>query len=267
LGDALAAVYKEPMGRGLRWIAVLTAMGVLSGAACKRADPASIHRDKGDELFDNGQWIAAAEEYRLSLEADPNQDKLWEKKAVAHIKAGKLDDAALTLVKTVDRAPTPTEKSEVYRKVASIYLNADKLDMAEKYFSEAVKVDPKDEASLAWLGEISSRRGGARGTQAVAVPEHLQKAITYYDQAIAMNPASPNAYVNKRIALTKMAEYERQQALAAQRDGEVAGKDKAKSAEAKARVEQHQARMQQLKQQIDDLSGKITALSKPAKPK
>ncbi len=237
--------------------------------ACEKPNPAAIHRDKGDELFDKEQWTAAADEYAFSLQADPKQDKLWEKKAVAQIKAGKLDDAAATLVKMLDNAATPAARAEGYRKIAGLYLENKKPDEAEKYFLEALKADPKDTDSLAWLGEIASTRGGARANQLVAVPAYLEKAVAYYDQAIALNPTAPIPYVNKRIALFKYYGYEQQQKAQAEQDLRAAGRDRAKIEEAKAQVAKHEAHATELKRQIDELGTKITELTPKtaAKPK
>jgi len=239
----------------------LCAAGVI---ACKKPDPAAIHREKGDELFEKDQWAAAADEYALSLQADPKQDKLWEKKAVAHMKAGKPDLAAASLLKQVDNAATPKDRAEIYRKVGGIYLEQKKPDEAEKYFLEALKADPKDQDSLAWLGEISSTRGGARAGSLVAVPAHLDKAIAYYDQAIAVNPNNLMAYVNKRIALFKYMSYEQRLKDAAEQDVKAARVDRAKIERAKAQAQQHEGRAADMKRQIDELGTKITELQKEA---
>jgi tetratricopeptide (TPR) repeat protein len=238
------------------------------GLACKKPDPAAIHRDKGDELFEKEQWTAAADEYELSLQADPKQDKLWERKAAAYLKAGKVDDAAASLVKMADSAETPAARAEIYRKVAGLYLEQRKPDEAEKYFLQALKADPTDADALAWLGEIASTRGGARAGQLVAVPAHLEKAVAYYDQAIALNPNAPLPYVNKRIALFKYMGYEQQQQAQAEQELRVT-RGKAKIEEAKAKVAQHEAHAAELKRQIDELGPKITELTAKtsAKPK
>lgn len=240
---------------------MLAAAAALGLFACQKPDPASVHRDKGDELFDKDNWIAATEEYAQSLQIDPKQEKLWEKKAVAHMKAGKLDDAAASLLKLLDSAPGPKERSEVYRKVAAIYLEK-KPDESEKYFLEAVKADPKDTDSLAWLGEIASVRGGARAGQSTAVPAQLEKAVAYYEQAIAINPSAPIPYVNKRIALFRYMAYEQQQKAAVEQEIRGGRGTRARIEEAKAEVTRHEVRAAELKLQIDQLGTKITELTK-----
>lgn len=238
-------------------------LGAAALVACHKDDPVAIHRDKGDELFAKDKYAEAAEEYRLALQADPKQDKLWEKSAVAYMRAGKTDDAAASLIKTVEAAKTGKERAEIYRKVAGMYLENKRPDDAEKYFLEALKVDPQDTDSLAWLGEISSTRGGARAAQHVAEPKHLEKAVAYYDQAIAINPTDPIPYVNKRIALFKYMGYEQRLKLLADNAAK-STRDKAAIAQAKAELEQHQAKEDDLKRQIDELGVKIPELTKAA---
>jgi len=245
-------------------LAGLAASGLL---ACKKPDPAAEHRDKGDELLSKDEYEAAAAEYTLSLAADPKQDKLWEKKAAVLLSAGKLDEAAESLLKLLDFATTPKDKAETYRKVANIYLQAKKPDDAEKYFLEALKVDPNDTDSLQWLGEIASTRGGARAAQLRANPVFLEKAVAYYDQAIAIDPAAPFPYVNKRIALFKYYGHEMRLKQEAEQDLQASRGNRAKTQEAKAQIAQHDAKAADLKRQIDELAVKITELQKAKKEK
>jgi len=245
-------------------LAALAASGLL---ACKKPDPAAEHRDKGDELLAKDELEAAAAEYGLSLAADPKQEKLWEKRAAVLMSAGKIDQAAESLLKLLDFATSPKEKSETYRKVANIYLQAKKPDEAEKYFLEALKVDPTDADSLSWLGEIASTRGGARAAQLRAQPVFLEKAVAYYDQAIAIDPSAPVPYVNKRIALFKYYSHEMRLKKEAEQDLQAAGRNRAKAQEAKAQIAQHEAKAADLKRQIDELGIKITELQKGKKEK
>jgi len=243
-------------------LAGLAASGLL---ACKLLDRAGEHREKGDELLAKDEYEAAAAEYTLSLNADPKQDKLWEKKAGVLLNAGKTDQAAEALLKLLDFASSPKEKSEIYRKVANIYLGAKKPDEAEKYFLEALKVDPSDTDSLSWLGEIASTRGGARAAQMRAQPEHLAKAIAYYDQAIAIKPAEPIPYVNKRIALFKWFGHEQRLKQEAEQDLRAARGNRAKVEQAKGQIAEHEARAADLKRQIDELGVKVAELTKAKK--
>jgi len=243
--------------------------GLVGVLACsKPQDPAQIHLDKGDEAFTKNQFKAAAEEYRLSYEANPKQknaDKVLEKQAYAHMKAGDTDQAAATLMKLMDFRPTLKEKVELLHTIANMYVERGPPEKVEEYYLAALKLDPKDTDALAWLGEVASQQGGARSAKVGAVPKYLEKAIGYYDQAIAINPDALLPYVNKRIALLKWADYERIEKESAERDLQYAKKKSQAAADAKERAAQAQAKMDELKAQIEPLSAKISEMTK--KPK
>jgi tetratricopeptide (TPR) repeat protein len=253
--------------RRTRTIALVVVLGLL---ACDRPDPAEVHQTKGDELFVKNQFKAAAEEYRLSLEANPHQkkaDKLLEKEAYAYMKAGDTDQAASILLKTMDSKSDPKEKVELLHTIANIYVEKGPPEKVEQYYLEALKIDPKDLDALAWLGEVASQQGGARSGKAGAVPKYLEKAIGYYDQAIAINPNALLPYVNKRIALIKYVEYERLEKEAAERDAHSAKKNSPAAAQAKERAAKAEAKMEELKAQIEPISAKISEMTKkPGKP-
>jgi tetratricopeptide (TPR) repeat protein len=248
----------------MRLANVLVALGALALApACeKKPDEAEVHRELGREHLDKKEWAQAVAEYELSLKADPKQEKVWEQKAFAHMQAGEKDQMAAALSKTVEFKPDPAKKAEVYRNLASMFMQDNDAAKAENYFNEAVKVDPKDEASYGWLGELYSQRGGARANEAPAVPEQLEKALQYYDKAIGANPNSPNHYLNKRIALAKLAQYEQGQKDAAEAKGRLASKDAAKAAEAKAEADKHAARLEEYKKAMDEAGKKFAEAQK-----
>ncbi len=250
----------------LGFVAVLA----LAGApACKEEppSPAKIHLDKGDDFLIANEFAKAAEEYGKSLEADPKQEKVWEKKAHCHKEAGDMDAAEAAILKTLEFKPDAVKKAEVYGSLAGIYMSKNAMEKAEKNFLEAVKLNPNDEASLKWLGEISSQRGGARDMKAPPVEEHLKKAVAFYDKVIALVPADSGVVVNKRIAVGKLMEHERLMKEAATKEVEeaVKAKDKAKEDEAKARADKHQTQMDAYKTQLDELGKKIGELMKAAK--
>jgi tetratricopeptide (TPR) repeat protein len=259
------------------WGRVMVVLGALAltgvGACTKEPDPAAVHQKAGDQHYGKGEWKQAAEEYGRSLEVNPKQPKVWEKKAEAHRQDGNLAAAEEALVKTVDYKTDAAQKSEVYRSLANLYVQksyAEKGDAAkandekaEKLFSEAVKVDPKDDVSLSWLGEIYARRGGARDMKADAVPEQLNKAMEYYDKVIAIKPELPATYINKRIVVTKYKDKEMKLKQAAEEEAKT-NKDKDKAEAAKKEAEQHQARMDELQKQFEELTKKYTEAQKAA---
>lgn len=242
----------------------------LAGApACKEEPkgPAVTHLKAGDEALAAGDFAKAAEEYGKSLEADPKQEKVWEKKAVSHKGAGDLAKAEEAILKTLEFKPDAAKKAEVYANLGSVYMEKNDTKNAERSYNEAIKLNPNDSMALAWLAEFAARRGGARDMKAPIVPEELKKAIELYDKVITIKPEDPGTYTNKRIALGRLMENERLQKEAATKEAEeaVKAKDKAKEDDAKARADKHQAQMDDYKKQLDELGKKIGEVMKAAK--
>src|SRR5262245_41183716 len=127
-----------------------------------RNNPARTHRNAGIQAFKKERWGEAADEWKLSLQAKPEQPELLEKLAFAEARAGRLDDAAATMLKTADLKADEKEKLDVTRKVANMYLQNNKIDKAEEYFKKILEKAPNDDATMTWLGELHSILGGAR---------------------------------------------------------------------------------------------------------
>src|SRR5438067_8730665 len=101
---------KESPMNGLRRLALLGAL-VLSAATGCKPDPAEQHRDKANELANQSQWKQAAEEYGLSLQADPKQGELWEQKAYAHLQIKEYDQVESAMLKLADSRTDPPKKA------------------------------------------------------------------------------------------------------------------------------------------------------------
>ncbi len=241
-------------------------LGVLSLTACEDPpDPAKIHRVKASEHMVKKDFKQAVAEYELSLAADPKQEKVWEKKAFAHMQVGETDKALESLQKLLEFRTDPAAKAEVYSSMANLYMTSGRAEQAEQQFNEVLKINPKDESALGWLAEIYAQRGGARSAAAPLVDEHLQKALGYYDQVIAANPNSPNTYINKRVVMIKYMEHERVQQQVAQLEMVENAKKPAKLAEAKAKAETSAARMEEFKVKVAELNQKFAEAQKAAK--
>ena len=236
-------------------------------ACSKPEDPAALHRGLGNEYARKADWAAAVREYGLSLQANPNDRKVWELKANAHLRLGELRQAAESLAKPAEYTSDPAAKAEVYRLVASMYVEHREFDEAEKAFAEALKFDPRDELSLSWLGEFASARGGARSMTEQPDPVWLMKAIAYYDKAIAVNPDNLFAYVNKRIAITKYLVFEQQERALADRLIQLERKDALKVAAARTRLTESTARIEGFEKEIAELSKKIKEIQAAQKAK
>jgi tetratricopeptide (TPR) repeat protein len=253
---------------------LLTALLIAGGTSCDKVmaklkdpfnknDPARVHRQKGIDAFKHERWAEAADEWAASLAAKPEQRELYEKQAFAAAKAGRLDEAAQTLQKTIAFKETPKDKLDVTRKIAAMYMQGNRPDKAEQHFLEILKQEPKDDATITWLGEIHSQLGGARAAVAPADLPHLEQAIAYYDQASALNPDNPTPYVNKRIALIKTVDYWQQKKNAADKEeAELPKKKKKEKAEAKARSDEFQAKIDELKPKLEETTAKLSEAMK-----
>jgi len=247
-----------------RVVLVLGALALSGTTACKEeSDAAVAHRQAGDQHITKAEWKQAADEYGLSLQANPKQEKVWEKKAYAHMQDGNMAEAETAILKTIDFKPDAAQKAEVCRNLASAYLQKNDADKAEKYFNEALKYDPKDDVAMSWLGEIYSGRGGARDMKAEAIPAHLDKAIEYYDKVSAIKPELPTPYLNKRIVVAKYMDKERKLKEAAEQEAKT-NKDKEKVEAAKKEAEQHQARIEELQKKFDEYTKKFSEAQKNA---
>src|SRR5262249_22129224 len=185
--------------------------------------------------------------------------------AYAYMKGGDTNSAAAALMKIADSKPTVKEKVELLHTIANMYVEKGPPEKVEEYYLAALKLDPKDTDALAWLREGASQHGGARSAKVGAVPKYLEKAVGYYDQAIAIDPNALLPYVNKRIALLKWADYYRIEKELADRDLQAARRNSPAAKDAKERSDNAQAKIDELRAQIEPLSAKISELTK--KPK
>jgi len=233
-------------------------------AACSR-DPAIVHKEAGDGLLASSDFKGAAAEYAQSLALAPAQPQVWEKLAFAKLKAGDRDGAAEALAKHAELETTPARKAEDYRNAAGIYLQTPDQDKAERFLLEAVKADPSDAASLAWLGELASVRGGARVQAAPAVPAELDKAIGYYGRVIAIHPEQRAALGNRRIAIVKYLGALEDDRAAQTARLKRAGKDAAAAADAKDRIAKAEAKKAELDALLGDTNAKLAPARKAAR--
>ncbi len=234
--------------------------GLALGACTPAPDPATVERHAGDDHYKKQEWTQAAAAYRKSLEANPKQEKTWEKLAASLMRAEQREQAAQALVKTLEFKKDAAQKAEVYRSAAGVFLQSAERDKAKPYLLEALKLEPRDEASISWLGELSAFRGGARSNEMPAVAEELDEALIWYGKLTDLKPESRPAWAHKRVVLVKYTNLmiERQKAAlesARQKRG-------AEREEAKARAEGFAQRSEALKKQVEEIDRKLAELKK-----
>jgi tetratricopeptide (TPR) repeat protein len=243
--------------RGLALLGIL-ALSIATG--CK-PDAATQHREKANEAANQSQWKEAAEEYGLSLQADPSQGELWEQKAYAHLQLKEYEQVEAAMLKLADARTDPSKKAAVYRNIGGMWVQQGFGDKAEPFFIKAAQIDPKDDQTLNWLAEIYAQRGGARSNTAPAKPEALDKALEYLDKVTVLKPNESAGYVNKRIALMKYMEYEQLQKADAMKQA-AQEKDAAKVKELQAKGDDAQAQFDKIKKRFDEVNQKIGELAK-----
>lgn len=252
------AVVRNPLSLALLLLA-LTGVGL----GCKQ-DPAARLLAQGDNMLKAGQYKKAAEKFALATEASPRDEKLWERRAFALMHAGQLDEAVEALLRTRELKPDVAGQAELLRNVASLYLQSGTPLQAEQYLLEAVKLEPRDTASLMWLAELESVRGGARSAKEEPRVEHLERALGYYDRILAAEPDSLLATVNKRIAVMKLIRYQQQQQLTA--DQVLATvREPARRREAQARLAEYQQTLTELQNRSTLLRDRVRELQKQGK--
>lgn len=251
-------------------VLLVGALALMGSTACEKPkpDPGKVHREAGDAHLTKNEFSQAADEYAKALEINPDNEKLWEKKAYAHQQAGEMEKVEATLNKLAEFKKEPEKKAEVFRNLASLFLQKNDYVNAEKYFGEAAKIDPKDDVSIAWIAQMHAQRGGARDMRMKIIPEELNKAIELYEKIIALKPDDVTGYVNKRIAIGRLMEFEKQAKAASEQEAKDA-KDKEKKEAATKEAEKHGAQMDEYKKQMDALSEKIKEVKakNPAPPK
>jgi tetratricopeptide (TPR) repeat protein len=244
---------------------VLLGVAALALATGCKPDPATEHREKAINFSNQSQWKEAIDEYALSLQADPKQEKLWEEKAYAHMQLQENEPFEQAMVKLAELKPDNLKKAEIYRNIGGVFVQKGLGDQAEKNFMKAVELNPKDDQSLGWIAEIWAQRGGARSMGVPAKPEALDKALEFTDKVIALKPNETAGYINKRIALMKYVDYWQQQKAAADKDA-VVEKDKEKRKEHLTRGDQALAQIDKYKKLLEDTNKGLAEAAKHPQP-
>ncbi len=244
----------------LRTALAITPFAIL--VAC-RPDAATLHRTQGDDLMRQSDFGGAAAEYAKSLALDQKQEKVWEKLAFCRVKAGEKELAAEALVKVAHLKAADAQKAEVFRNAAGIFLQGPDRAGAERYLLEAVRLDPSDEASLTWLGELASEKGGARLQDQTAVPEELDKALGYYGRLIELRPDGTAAHANRRIVLVKYLGHLAEEKLREDSRGR-SGRGARAPPEARERIARIDAKSSALQRMLDETNAKLAPKRKPS---
>lgn len=81
------------------------------------------------------------------------------------------------------------------RNLGYAYLQANKLDMALSQYNKAAQLDPKDDISQRYLGEIAFLKGDK------------ETALKHIDKALELKPYTPELIFNRATILAAMGKY------------------------------------------------------------
>lgn len=117
-------------------------LAVLALAACSEATPTAMpssildHFKRGNELSQNGQFEEAAAEYRLALDADPENVDVLANLGVALYNLGQLDEAIELYQKATELAP---EDADLRSNLAAAYVQKHQLDGEQDWLDQALE--------------------------------------------------------------------------------------------------------------------------------
>lgn len=176
---------------------------------------------KADVLWGKSDYINALSAYTTVLEKDPGSYKAYFRRAFCYGKQFQYPQAIADAKKVLELAPATdksyvpyalyniawyyskidqhqtavewftrslqntTEPEDVYNMRGLSYIELKRLDLAEKDFLDTIKADPKNRYPYNNLGYVAELRG------------QFDKAISYYDRAIAMDPKYALPHFNK----------------------------------------------------------------------
>jgi len=148
------------------------------------------HFNKGNELFNRGDYDKAIAEYSKAIKARPDLIDAFYNRGLAYYKRGRYEDAIkdLSRVITVD-----TKDAEVFFHRGLAYLQNKDYDRA---------IEDYDRALL-----LNSRYADAYVNRGIAYArkEMLDRAIEDYNAALQFRPSDVNSYYSRAVAYFKKA--------------------------------------------------------------
>jgi tetratricopeptide (TPR) repeat protein len=136
----------------------------------------------------SGSWDGAVKEFRKLLAKEPDNAAALNYLGYMFAERGvNLEEARVMLTKAVEEEPTA---GAFLDSLGWVYFRLGDLDRAEKYLTEAVRLEPFDATVREHVGDLSRARG------------HKVKAADNYRQALALGPeeAGQKERIEKKLA-------------------------------------------------------------------
>lgn len=106
--------------------------------------PGNSDAKKGNEAYEQGDYVKAEELYRASLEADPENAEVYFNLANALAKQGKTEEAIQTYMEYRSLADSPEKKALAEYNIGSVLAEGQQWKPATQHFRNSLKLNPND---------------------------------------------------------------------------------------------------------------------------
>lgn len=132
---------------------------------------------EGEVMQKLNQWSSSIESFNDALERDPENARLYNLRGYSYLNADQPEDAK----EDFDRAVILEDLPAAHRNIVLYMLMEGSGQQAMNYLLDRIRSQPKDVENWILMGDIIAKGG------------HKEKARTYYEQALKMDP--DNEYV------------------------------------------------------------------------
>lgn len=134
---------------------------------------------EGEVMQKLNQWDASIKSLNEAIELDSDNGRLFNLRGYAHLNQDNLEKAR----EDFDRAVALDNLPSAHRNIVLYKLMSGKGQEAISYLLDRIRSEPQDVENWILMGDLMKKGG------------HDQKAQTYYEQALKMDPE--NAYVKQ----------------------------------------------------------------------
>jgi len=175
----------------------ITLLGfIMTVSLCGAQQPAVDPMVKGNQLYEKGDYAAAADQYRLVAKNSrlPLQKAYaWLNLGNCHVQNKAYNKAVVAYRRSVEQAPTFTRAWSV---LGDVYYLLGSVGDATACFRRVLENEGEDFHARQMLGELSLKGGD------------VTEALRHLDAAVKMEPEEANLYLAEAEALTRIRDYE-----------------------------------------------------------
>jgi tetratricopeptide (TPR) repeat protein len=148
--------------------------------------------ERGDELYENGQYEEAIQAYDKAIEEDPDSSEAYNNKCSALHEIGKYEESIQACDKAIELNPNFNES---YNWKGSSLKLIGHYEEALGAFNQSIKLNSKSSSSYNEKGLVLFQMG------------KYEEAIAAFDGFIKINSKDSTVYFNKARALDEMGKY------------------------------------------------------------